>query len=210
MMLTIMPERLSTRNTLASDGRAVFVIEDRGNQPFLFPGVFNPFGRGLTPTGPGSYNKLLARDLATQGKLLWEVGGESSEAEPRLAGVYFLGAPLAMSGQLYVIGELKGEITLFVLDPAQGKLDWSQPLATVETSVALDSFRRLHGAMPSFADGVMVCPTSAGAVVAVDIANRSLLWGYQYPRTRPPTCIRLAVPAKSPIHSEAAAGPTAR
>jgi hypothetical protein len=89
-----------------------------------------------------------------------------------------------MGGQLYVIGELKGEITLFVLDAANGKLDWSQPLATVETPVALDSFRRLHGSSPSFADGVMVCPTTAGAVVAVDVANRSLLWGYQYPRNQ--------------------------
>lgn len=26
----------------------------------------------------------------------------------------------------------------------------------------------------------MVCPTSAGAVVAVDVATRSLMWGYQY------------------------------
>jgi outer membrane protein assembly factor BamB len=29
---------------------------------------------------------------------------------------------------------------------------------------------------------VLICPTSAGAVVAVDIAARSLLWGYQYQR----------------------------
>src|SRR5262249_32467816 len=29
---------------------------------------------------------------------------------------------------------------------------------------------------------VLVCPTTAGAVVAIDIANRTLLWGYQYPR----------------------------
>ena len=36
------------------------------------------------------------------------------------------------------------------------------------------------GATPSFADGVLVCPTSAGAVVAVDLATRSLLWGFLY------------------------------
>ncbi|MEX2141514.1 MAG: PQQ-binding-like beta-propeller repeat protein [Pirellulales bacterium] len=186
-MLTVNPEKLSTRSTIASDGRAVFIVEDRGNQPFVFAGMFNAFGRvgrGSAPNGPGSYNKLLARELATEGKLLWEVGGESGEAEPQLAGVYFLGAPLAIGGQLYVIGELKGEITLFVLDAQSGRFNWSQPLATVESTVATDSFRRMHGAMPSFADGVMVCPTSAGAVVAVDVANRSLLWGFQYPRNQ--------------------------
>ena len=190
--LTVNPEKLSTRNTIASDGRAVFVVEDRGNQALVFPGTFNVFGRGArgSANSPGSYNKLLARELATEGKLLWEVGGETGEAEPQLAGVYFLGAPLAMGGQLYVIGELKGEITLFVLDADSGTLAWSQPLATVETTVAIDSFRRLHGAMPSYADGVIVCPTSAGAVVAVDLANRSLLWGFQYPRNQAMTIYR--------------------
>ncbi len=185
--LTVNPEKLATRTTIASDGRAVFIVEDRGNQPYVFSGMFNAFGRparGSSPTSPGSYNKLLARELSTEGKLLWEVGGETGEAEPQLAGVYFLGAPLALGGQLYVIGELKGEITLFVLESESGALDWSQPLATVESTVAIDAFRRLHGASPSFADGVIVCPTSAGAVVAVDLANRSLMWGYQYPRNQ--------------------------
>jgi outer membrane protein assembly factor BamB len=177
-------EKLATRTTISSDGEAVFIIEDRGNQPFLTPGMINPFGRGVPGVIATTYNKLLARDLATEGKLLWEVGGETGEAEPQLAGVYFLGAPLAIGGQLYVIGELKGEISLFVLDAQSGALSWSQPLATVEITLAMDSFRRLHGAMPSFADGVLVCPTSAGAVVAVDLAHRSLLWGYQYPRNQ--------------------------
>ncbi|MFW5692976.1 MAG: PQQ-binding-like beta-propeller repeat protein, partial [Thermoguttaceae bacterium] len=40
--------------------------------------------------------------------------------------------------------------------------------------------RRLSGLSPSYADGILVCPTSAGAVVAVDLATRSLLWGYRY------------------------------
>ena len=47
------------------------------------------------------------------------------------------------------------------------------------------SSRRTGGATPSFADGVLVCPTSAGAIVAVDATTRNLLWGYQYPRSQP-------------------------
>ena len=46
-----------------------------------------------------------------------------------------------------------------------------------------DSRRRLAGASPSLAEGILVCPTSAGAVVAVDLATRTLRWGYQYGRT---------------------------
>lgn len=40
--------------------------------------------------------------------------------------------------------------------------------------------RRLSGLSPAYADGILVCPTGAGALVAVDLATRSLLWGYCY------------------------------
>ena len=59
---------------------------------------------------------------------------------------------------------------------------WSQQLAIAERDILADPWRRLSGASPSYADGVLVCPTSTGAVVAVDLATRSLLWGYRYDR----------------------------
>jgi outer membrane protein assembly factor BamB len=40
--------------------------------------------------------------------------------------------------------------------------------------------RRISGLSPAFADGILVCPTGAGAVVGVDLARRVLLWGYEY------------------------------
>jgi hypothetical protein len=39
-------------------------------------------------------------------------------------------------------------------------------------TILYDSTRRLSGATPSLADGVLVCPTSAGSVVAIDLAQR--------------------------------------
>ncbi len=191
-VVTVQPAKLATRHTISSDGRLVYVVEERGNQPLIFPGMFTPWGRGGTPpTGPGSYNLLRTREIDTQGKLVWEVGGETGEDEPDLAGVFFLGAPLPLGGQLYVIGESKGEISLFVLDVATGKLDWHQPLAQVDTPIAADSFRRLHGAICSYADGVLVCPTGAGAVVAVDITRRTLVWPYSYPRNQSPNPVMM-------------------
>jgi len=66
----------------------------------------------------------------------------------------------------------------------QGGLEWKQPLANLEEQhIASDTPRRLAGASPSLADGILICPTSAGAVVAVDLATRTLRWGYQYRRT---------------------------
>ena len=34
---------------------------------------------------------------------------------------------------------------------------------------------------PVYADGVLVCPTSSGALAGYDLATRSFLWGFSYP-----------------------------
>ncbi len=111
------------------------------------------------------------------------MGGATGEDEPKLAGTFFLGPPLPLEGKLYVLAEMKtSEIKLCVLDAKTGKLDWSQQIAVVEQNIQQDPLRRLSGCSPSYADGVLICPTTAGAVVAVDLANRTLRWGYQYAR----------------------------
>src|SRR5690606_32954800 len=54
-------------------------------------------------------------------------------------------------------------------------------LCVIEQNFVGQPARRSAGVSPAFADGVMVCPTASGAVVAVDPASRSLLWALQYP-----------------------------
>ncbi|MFC1759031.1 PQQ-binding-like beta-propeller repeat protein, partial [Planctomycetota bacterium] len=107
------------------------------------------------------------------------------EQEPALAGVFFLGPPIVVDHELYVIGERNNEITLYALDQATGRLRWTQQLAHSDPRARFGyiygSHRRRAGAVPSYGNGVLVCPTSSGAIVAVDVASRSLLWGYQYP-----------------------------
>ena len=95
----------------------------------------------------------------------------------------FLGAPLPLADKVYVLSEMKGEIRLVALDAATGKLEWTQQLAVLETTLGTEQLRRAAGLCPSYADGVLVCPTAAGAVVALDLTTRSLLWGYQYSRS---------------------------
>lgn len=172
---------------LSSDSEAVYFVHDLG---YAFEGMRQTLiqQQGIpmpNPKYPKSFNQLVALDLKGEGKLRWIVGGENGENEPRLAGAFFLGPPLPLSGQLYVLAEVNAEIRLVVLDAQTGQLQWAQQLAHVDpsdASILYDNPRRLAGATPSFADGVLVCPTSAGAVVAVDVAARSLLWGYQYRR----------------------------
>jgi outer membrane protein assembly factor BamB len=172
---------------LSSDGEKVFVLWDMGYANSSANAQMRMMiGRGgIAQRQPGQsmpFNQLAALDLETEGSLLWVVGGESGEDEARLAGAFFLGPPLPLHGQLYCLVEFNGEIRLVVLDARSGQLQWSQQLAHVESrTILVDRLRRLSGASPSFSDGILVCPTSAGAVVAVDISSHSLLWGYQYP-----------------------------
>ena len=114
---------------------------------------------------------------SSTGKLQWELGGQESLG---LSDTFFLGPPLPLRGQLYVMAEIKDEMRLLALDGATGNLLWSQQLAMVESNITQDPVRRLAGVSPSYSDGVLICPTGAGCVVAVDLATRSLLWGYIY------------------------------
>ncbi|HEY1784184.1 MAG TPA: PQQ-binding-like beta-propeller repeat protein, partial [Pirellulales bacterium] len=170
-----------TYGTMSSDGEQVFIVEDPGNAMANQPTIVRARWQHQPSGAPHNFNLLIARELKTEGKLKWEVGGATGEDEPKLAGACFLGPPLVLQGRLYVLAEMKGqEIRLVALSAKTGKLDWYQQLCVVEP----DSDRRPGGASPSFADGVLVCPTSAEAVVAVDATTRNLLWGYQYPRAQ--------------------------
>ncbi|MHB0956158.1 MAG: outer membrane protein assembly factor BamB family protein [Pirellulaceae bacterium] len=165
---------------MSSDGQQVFLLWKLASDFEQMSARVLPFGRQV-PEGPVETNKLVALDLRAEGKLRWIVGDDDGTDEPKLAGAFFLGPPLPLMGQLYVLAELNGEIRLVVLDAATGRLQWAQQLAQVDQrEITQDPTRRAAGASPSFSDGILVCPTSAGAVVAVDISTRSLLWGYQY------------------------------
>lgn len=168
----------ATLGTMSSDGQCVFYIDELGLAPRR-----PSFSRRMEMVldGPSSTtNKLVALELKTQGKLKWEIGGPSGEVEPQLADAFFLGPPLPLGDALYVLVEIKQDIRLAVLNPRTGRLLWSQRLAEVEKSVGSGAPRRYAGASPSFAEGILICPTSAGAVVTVDLDRRSLMWGFQY------------------------------
>ena len=176
--------------TLSSDGDYVYSIDDPdrrenagaadlGNveqgQPRHVGLNFRPFA--MQPTERAA-NELRAYDIASQGKLMW-----ISDDHQALSGSFFLGPPLPVAGSLFVLAEAKGEIRLYVLNPRSGSVEWSQQLVIVDPNPLEDHLRHTAGATPSYSDGILVCPTSAGAVVALDLATRSLLWGYQYPKS---------------------------
>ncbi len=174
----------ATFGCLGSDGDRVFAVEDLSLDLWNWASrmMFTPTRRS-SPLDAKPHNRLAAYDIRT-GKLTWHLGGSPEELGLPLAGTFFLGAPLPLAGQLYVLGETKGEIRLFALDAKSGGVSWTQQLAVVdqERDAVQDPLRRLAGASPSYADGVLACPTSNRSIVAVELATRSLLWGYVYKR----------------------------
>jgi outer membrane protein assembly factor BamB/tetratricopeptide (TPR) repeat protein len=167
--------------SLASDGERAFVIRalmtGAQNRTFRVPGaqrMFNGMMAGQIA------NELVAYDLATQGKLLWELDG--SRANGPLAGAFFFGTPLAIDNTLYVMAEIRSAVYLMALEPRTGEVRWQQQLVGLEQGIGLDPSRRTVAAMPSYAGGILVCPTSAGAAVAIDVVKREFAWVYRYPR----------------------------
>lgn len=140
-------------------------------------------------------NLLQAISLSGEGKIDWQVGGNSGQysSEPALKECFFLGPPLEFEGQLYVIGEQNGETKLFVLDPQSGRLIWFQQLVDTERQLRTDFLRRSQALSPIISNGVIVCPTGAGAIVALDATTRQLKWSRIYSRPSRNNALRSAM-----------------
>jgi outer membrane protein assembly factor BamB len=167
----------------SSDGERAYMIRDL-SMPVTQDYEVTPFMGAPGVEDKVQANRLSAYELATQGKLVWEIDGAAATGP--LAGAFFLGAPLPVGKSLYAMAEIKGAVYLVALDRETGEFQWQQLLANLETNVSLDMRRRLQSAMPSYDAGMLVCPTGAGVVVGVDLAKRSLAWAYQYETARRP------------------------
>ncbi len=177
----------STVGTLSTDGNYVYAVEDLQVPPpspygVEFPGGFparGGMGMGLpAPLNDAvQHNRLQAFEVAT-GKLKWELGDPDRAGE--LSDCYFLGPPLPLGGKLYVLTERQQELRLACIDPAGPKVVAMQTLATTRDKMQADVPRRTEAAHLAYAEGILVCPTNAGAVLGVDLLSHSLVWAYPY------------------------------
>jgi len=191
----------SLTGTLSSDGVRVYGVNDLEVPPAP---VSVAYGMGFDPSGvPGglgrfgsevaeaiSSNRLRAYDL-TNGKLRWETGGKKETLPGENGGVvdlsesHFLGAPLPVGGKLYALNEKQQEIRLISLDPDTGKPVGSQTLVTTRDRLTVDLARKTSAAHLAYGDGILVCPTNAGAVLGVDLLTGSLVWSFLYREQSP-------------------------
>jgi outer membrane protein assembly factor BamB len=176
--------RDGTTGQLSSDGQRVFALEDvavltRNDAGYQWDGEEEP----TDPYGADwSSNRLSAYELTT-GRLLWTVGGpqvgEPQHASP-LAGCFFLSAPVVDGDELYTVASQGDQILLWALSPETGVPLWSQLLAYSDTKIQLDLARRRIAAPVAVGQGVIVCPTTVGWVVAVDRLRHTVLWARRY------------------------------
>jgi outer membrane protein assembly factor BamB len=173
---------------ISSDGERIFtVVED------VAPSVpmFSRRRRFAVETPPK--NSLVAFDWLT-GKQVWrlsdiEVPGAESAGDTR--DVDFLGPPLAHCGILYVLARTEEAAYLLAVGPADGKVRWSQNLAGFSGFEADSVSWSGPSCMPLESEGLLLCPTPDGLVIAVDLITHSVRWAYRVepveePARRPP------------------------
>jgi hypothetical protein len=163
-------------HALATDGRLVFAI-DRIEKEEATP---NGAGAGdSTAATRQQCNTLVAFVVAGSDpsrEPLWTIGGRTDGISTSLKGHYFLGAPLAVADRLLVVSECRQQLCLSCLAASSGALIWTQPLCSVSQPISSDYQRTGLACAPSYGDGIVVCPTQAGVLVAVDALTGTLLW----------------------------------
>jgi outer membrane protein assembly factor BamB len=186
--LTGLLNRNANFGLLASDGVRLFVIEDdaivaHGPVGSGFQLVGEPL-EGHRRTTPG--NRLTAYALAT-GREAWTIGGplNGESFDLPLAGHFFFGVPLVDGGDLFVVTEHDLDIRLYALDPATGRVRWSQLLAHSDNKIEQDLGRRWWTAQVACSNGILVCPTTVNWLVGVDRLDHSVLWMHRYAPPRP-------------------------
>src|SRR5262249_48219965 len=129
-----------------------------------------------------------------RGKPAGERGGRAAAGakEAPQDNCFFVGPPLPLSGRLYTLVEKGTDMRLVEIDAARGEVTWVQSLCGHKNGpITSDIGRRIRGAHLAYADGVLVCPTNAGAIVGVDLLSRRLL---APPAPRPPPPARAPPP----------------
>lgn len=175
----------SILGTLASDGTRIFAI-DRLEADESVPAA----PPGVPPAALRQTNTLAAFELATEGPEncpKWTAGGrETTSGRIRaLEGHYFLGPPLPVDDRLFTVSECNQQIHLSCLGSETGNLFWSQVLCSVAQPIGIDQQRSALACSPSYSDGIVVCPTQAGVLVAVDALAGRLLWAASHDDVEP-------------------------
>jgi hypothetical protein len=171
--------------TLSTDNNFAYAVEDFLVPPLTQDALKNmprfpeldDFNYTVEIRDSIRHNRLQAYNLRMSGKLAWELGGVGEKNE--LSESFFLGPPLPLDGRLYVLNEKQQALRLICLDPHQvGKVLSVQTLGKAEQKLQDDPDRRIQAVHLAYADGILVVPTNAGAVLGVRLVDGGLAWSF--------------------------------
>ena len=177
-----------TLGTLAGDAHHVFALDRIEAEEAAPPHAAAPNAEVLLSQRHS--NVLAAFDLEGQAKEVqpvWSVGGREVDADRGrpLAGHFFLGPPLPVADRLYAVSEHNQQLFLSCLKSASGELLWTQAICSVTQPISADYQRFALVCSPSYGEGIVVCPTQSGVLVAVDGMSGALLWAASHDDSEP-------------------------
>ena len=160
---------------ISSDGERIFtVVEDVAPAAPMFSRR-----RRFAVESPPK-NSLVAFDRIT-GKQVWrlsdiEVPGADSAGDTR--DVDFLGPPWRLRHSVCV-ARTDDAAHLLAVRPTDGKVRWSQNLAGFSGFEADSVSWSGPSCMPLESEGLLLCPTPDGLVIAVDLITHGVRWAYR-------------------------------
>ncbi len=181
--------RTNTASQMAINDRTLFVCDESSAATWSDDIGYNPGG---DPNSSMPSNFIRAYD-AVSGLFKWEVGGQTQNAaQPAgrgnlLAGYYFLGSPLVLGSRTYVLAENGEGIFLIQIGEPNGVANDSNPqilssqlLTVPQVKLPLHPVRKHAGMVPSFAQGLLICPTCDERIIAVSAEDHSVRWVFRY------------------------------
>ncbi len=179
-----------TSASLSTDGKYVYAVSDSQLVGTVDREYLNRSNQRHELV-PQPFNQIHAFELNAGLRNRWSVGTIDENAYTPFQQqdeigreIYFYGAPTIVDEQLFVIGEERGQIQLYELDPETGSVLWSIGLLNTNQSIVIDERRRLAGLMPAYLDGLLICPTGEGVLTAINPFSRQVVWTHQYQETR--------------------------
>ncbi|GIX03079.1 MAG: hypothetical protein KatS3mg113_0085 [Planctomycetaceae bacterium] len=161
----------SYAGTMSTDGSRVYVLEEA---PALWQTTVSASEEEEEETTPTTVGLLALWLRAGTGES--RVAWRTTQPGHPLSQAAVLGPPLVTGSVVYCLVEHDREISLAALEAERGELIWQQPLAVAERPLARDRDRKLRAASPVLHQGVVLCPTMVGLLVAVDALTGDLLW----------------------------------
>jgi outer membrane protein assembly factor BamB len=164
----------SLMGAISSVGRLVFVVDSNSVNSYEEVQDTGIYVRQFL-------NRLVAVHAVgpNAGRVAWVQDGSLParfKKPDRATQFSFLGPPLPGPTELVCLTEHDDEVHLSGFETHSGAMLWTQPLCAVEQFEQFDPERHETACLPARADGIVVCPTNTGLLVAVDQVRLNLLW----------------------------------